>query len=70
VGEEVKIVLNGSETEVAADATVGRVVDLVVRDRARVAVERNRAIVRRGAWDATPVGPGDVIEVVTLVGGG
>jgi sulfur carrier protein len=70
VGEEVRIVLNGSEEEVEAGATVGRVVDRVVRDRERVAVERNRAIVRRALWDETRVEAGDVIEVVTLVGGG
>jgi sulfur carrier protein len=66
----VRIVLNGSEEEFEAGATVGRVVDRVVRDRERVAVERNRAIVRRALWDETRVEAGDVIEVVTLVGGG
>jgi thiamine biosynthesis protein ThiS len=65
-----RIRLNGREAEVAEGATVGQVVDGVVRDRARVAVERNREIVPRAAYDATAVARGDVIEVVTLVGGG
>ena len=65
-----RIRLNGAERECAEGTTVGALVDTVVADRARVAVERNRAIVKRDAWDATKVEEGDVIEVVTLVGGG
>jgi len=66
----VKVRLNGEETEVAAGATVGQVVDRVVRDRSRIAVERNREIVPRALLDRTPVAEGDAIEIVTLVGGG
>ena len=65
-----RIRLNGREEEVDAGATVGRVVDGVARDRSRIAVERNREIVPRATWDETPVEEGDVLEVVTLVGGG
>jgi thiamine biosynthesis protein ThiS len=70
VGEEVKIRVNGRETEVEAGATIGRIVDRVVPDRSRVAVERNKEIVPRATYDETPVTEGDVIEVVTLAGGG
>jgi sulfur carrier protein len=65
-----RIRLNGAERECAEETTVGRLVDEAVRDRSRVAVERNRAIVKRDAWDDTQVANGDVIEIVTLVGGG
>jgi thiamine biosynthesis protein ThiS len=64
------VTLNGAETDVAADATIGRIVDGVVRDRSRIAVERNSEIVPRAAYDRTAVAAGDVIEVVALVGGG
>jgi thiamine biosynthesis protein ThiS len=70
VGEEVTITLNGADRAVAAGSTIGAIVDLVVVDRSRVAVERNLEIVKRDAWDTVSVAPGDVIEVVTLVGGG
>jgi thiamine biosynthesis protein ThiS len=66
----VAIRLNGRETRVAEGTTIGQVVDGVVRDRSRVAVERNREIVPRAAYDGTAVAAGDAIEVVTLVGGG
>ena len=36
----------------------------------RVAVERNRAIVRRAEHASTQVDEGDVIEIVSFVGGG
>lgn len=65
-----RIRLNGAERACAEETTIGQLVDDVVRDRSRVAVERNRAIVKRDAWDTTAVEDGDVVEVVTLVGGG
>ncbi len=39
-------------------------------DPARVAVELNRSIVQRQAWDQTTVGPGATLEIVQFVGGG
>lgn len=65
-----KIRLNGADTEVEPGVTIGALVDGIVRDRSRVAVERNRTIVPRATYDETPVADGDEIEVVTLVGGG
>jgi thiamine biosynthesis protein ThiS len=69
-GGSVRVTLNGEGIEVGHGATIGQLVDRVVRDRSRVAVERNREIVPRARYDTVPVEPGDVIEVVTLVGGG
>ena len=70
VGGNIRVKLNGAETDVAANATIGQLLDRVVRDRSRIAVERNREIVPRALYDTTPVAKGDVIEVVSLVGGG
>ncbi len=39
-------------------------------DRARVAVERNGEIVPKAAYEETVLQDGDVIEVVSFVGGG
>jgi len=66
----VKIRVNGEERELAPGTTVGQVVDTVVADRARIAVERNREIVPRARYDEAALRDGDVIEIVTLVGGG
>lgn len=64
------VTLNGSRVEFGADATVAAAVERVVRDASRVAVERNREIVPRAQWEETRLADGDVLEVVTLVGGG
>jgi thiamine biosynthesis protein ThiS len=64
------LVLNGKDTEVAPGTTIGELVDGITSDRSRIAVERNREIVKRDTFDTTSVEEGDVIEVVTLVGGG
>jgi thiamine biosynthesis protein ThiS len=66
----VRVRVNGRETDVEPEATIGRIVDSIVPDRSRVAVERNKEIVPRTTYDTTPVAEGDVIEVVTLAGGG
>jgi len=66
----VRVRLNGEATEVERGTTVGMLVDRTVPDRARVAVERNGAIVPRAEYDRSPVVEGDDLEIVTLVGGG
>ncbi len=65
-----RVRLNGEEIEVERGSTIGQLLDRVVSDRSRVAVERNREIVPRATYDTTPVAAGDAIEVVSLVGGG
>lgn len=65
------LTVNGKTVEVPV--TVLTVADLVAHlglaDR-RIAVERNRAIVKREAWALTRLEPGDAIEVLQFVGGG
>jgi len=49
------------------------ITDLLVRleiDPRRVAVERNIVVVKRAAYDTTPIVDGDEIEIVNFVGGG
>jgi sulfur carrier protein len=65
-----QVVVNDQPTELPEQATI---VDLLARldlPGSRVAVEVNRRLVRRADHAATRLGPGDRIEVVTLVGGG
>lgn len=64
------ITLNGEPRELPTALTVA---DLLVQLGVRpehVAVERNETLVRRGSHAQTLIEPGDVLEVVTLVGGG
>jgi len=68
--EPVKVQLNGETREVPEGLTLPALLDWLGLARDRVAVERNLEIVPRSAWDATPIQPGDRLEVVHLVGGG
>ena len=64
------ITLNGREKTVEPGTMIGKLADSIVSDRSRIAVERNRTIVSRDDYDEVEVAEGDVIEIVTLVGGG
>ena len=66
-----RITLNGEDVVVDADRC--SLDDLLVRRSLpldRVAVEQNGRVVRRGDRPQTFLAEGDVVEVVTLVGGG
>ncbi len=65
-----EITVNGAQRTVSAD---GRIEDLVRDlglDPRKIAVERNREIVRRADFGAVRLEGGDAIEIVHLVGGG
>jgi len=63
------VTVNGEQKDVRAANVGDLIVELGLAGRP-VAVERNRRVVPRNAHDATPLEPGDRIELVTLVGGG
>lgn len=65
-----KITVNGSQREVAADATVASVVASVTGTVDGVAVALNDTVVRRSAWPTTPVREADRLEVLTASQGG
>jgi thiamine biosynthesis protein ThiS len=66
----VTITLNGERHELDAPLSVRALLDRLGIDPRRVAVERNVAIVKRGAFESTIVADGDEIEIVNFVGGG
>jgi thiamine biosynthesis protein ThiS len=66
----VKIRLNGAERVVDDAITVDALVGALKLDRAVIAVEKNRVVIRRGTYAEATIGEGDEIEIVTLVGGG
>jgi thiazole synthase len=66
----VKITLNGERREVPELLTVAGLLRHLGVKPEHVAVEVNRDLVTRRRHDQTPITEGDVLEVVTLVGGG
>jgi len=67
---QVKITLNGEPRQVPAGLSVAALLRALELEPEQVAVELNRALVRRSQHPDTEVRAGDVLEVVTLVGGG
>jgi len=68
--ESIEIVVNGEPRIVPAGQTVRGILAALGVEADRVAVELNRAIVRKQEWDATRVANGSRLEIVQFVGGG
>ncbi len=64
------ITLNGEQRRILTAASVRDLIRELGLDEDAVAVERNRAIVRKPSWAETMLRSGDRIEVVRFVGGG
>jgi thiamine biosynthesis protein ThiS len=68
--QNISIVVNGAPEQVPSGLTVSALLIHLKVDPARVAVELNREIVRKTAWDRTLVEDGGRLEIVQFVGGG
>jgi len=66
----IQVVLNGESRSLPAGLTLDRLLIYLEMDPSRVAVELDRAIVRKPAWPTSEVRDGAEIEVVWFVGGG
>jgi sulfur carrier protein len=66
----IQVVLNGEQRSVPAGLTVDRLLAFLEMNASRVAVELDRAIVRKSDWHTAEVRDGAQIEVVWFVGGG
>ncbi|MEX1026141.1 MAG: sulfur carrier protein ThiS [Planctomycetota bacterium] len=66
----IALTVNGQRREFAAGTTVSALLQQLGLTSERVAVERNQALVPRAQHAATALEQDDVVEVVTLVGGG
>ena len=65
----IAIRVNGVELALTPPATIASLV-AIRRPRPPFAVELNKRLVRRPEYASTPLAAGDVVEIVTLVGGG
>jgi sulfur carrier protein len=64
------ITINGQPAELADGATTGAAVRLLTSAPRGIAVAVNGEVVRRAAWESTPLAEGDDVEVLTAVQGG
>jgi thiamine biosynthesis protein ThiS len=70
VAKQNLVTVNGEGRNFSATANLLDVVRELRLEPERVAVELNRAIVKRDLWASTLVGDGAEIEIVQFVGGG
>jgi sulfur carrier protein len=68
--QTIEVVLNGERRSVPAGLTVERLLTFLEMNPSRVAVELDRAIVRKSDWPTAEVRDGAQLEVVWFVGGG
>jgi sulfur carrier protein len=66
----ITVSVNGDRVQLPEGATVASLLDHLQLKGDRVAVEHNRSIVSRGAWESTALESGDTLEIVHFVGGG
>ena len=70
VPTENQVTVNGERRSFPAQTSLLDVVRALNLEPERVAIELDRAIVKREKWTATTFGSGAEIEIVQFVGGG
>ena len=65
-----QIRINGEDKQIADGLTVAELLAELSLEPTRVAVERNKQLVRRTTFSEAALADGDQLEIVTLVGGG
>jgi thiamine biosynthesis protein ThiS len=68
--KEIEIVVNGQVRLAPQGCTLRELLAWLEVDPERIAVELNRSIIQRQAWDQATVSPGATLEIVQFVGGG
>jgi thiamine biosynthesis protein ThiS len=66
----VRITVNGQERDVPQGTSVAGLLSLMGVEKGRVAVEKNRDVVTKQAYDTAILQAGDHLEIVAFVGGG
>jgi thiamine biosynthesis protein ThiS len=64
------IQINGEAHELPEELTLSALIVKLGLAPERLAIERNREVVRRARWADTQITDGDQIEIVHFVGGG
>ena len=66
----IEISVNGEPRAIPPGISLGALVRLLELPEDRVAIEHNRAVVRRLRWPEVRLEAGDRVEIVQFVGGG
>lgn len=66
----IQVILNGERRDLETPVTILALLDQLKIDPRVVAVEHNRAVVKRARYADTVINEGAEIEIVAFVGGG
>lgn len=66
----IEITVNGQRREFESESTISQLLGQLNLDSRAIAVEVNQILVPRDQHQQTRIVSGDVLEIVTLVGGG
>lgn len=66
----IPVTINGETRDLPQEFTLVELLRFLRLAEERVAVERNREIVKRDRWPRVKVAAGDQLEIVHFVGGG
>ncbi|HAN30859.1 MAG TPA: thiamine biosynthesis protein ThiS [Myxococcales bacterium] len=64
------IAMNGESHTISANTTIAQLLQGLQIDVERIAVELNGEVIRRKSHPEVTLSAGDVLEIVTFVGGG
>ena len=67
---DLRIIVNGEDREIPEGTTLSQLIQSLGLMPERVAIELNRAVVRRADWERIVLREGDRLEIVHFVGGG
>ena len=70
VSNDISVLINGEQRNVRAGQSVSQLLAWLELPSDRIAVELDRALVRKRDWDHTLISPGARMEIVEFVGGG
>lgn len=65
-----RVTINGEERELPDEMTLETLVSQLALAPDRLAIERNREVVRRADWAGTRLAENDRLEIIHFVGGG
>ncbi len=64
------ITINGEKKEIKTEVNLGKLLENLSLPSERIAIELNKAVVRKKDWESITVKDADKIEIVHFVGGG
>lgn len=65
-----KVLINGKEKELAENLSIEKMLSAIDINREVVVIEYNEKILKKNEWAETFIKNGDIVEIISFVGGG